>query len=322
MRRLLTGVVATVVALLVAAPAMAQSYPAKPIRLVVPYPAGTGTDIAARFLGDALAKSLGQPVVIDNRAGANGSIGTAAVAKSAPDGYTLLMGNASTNTMNAFLYQNLGYDAEADFEPVSRIAVVPLVIAVNAALPIHSVQDLIAAAKAKPGAINVAHPSVTALIALEYLKQRGGAPLFGIPYKGSPTALADVVGGTVQVIIDSIAAVRPFITSGKLRPLAVTSLKSTDLLPGVPAVAEQGLAGFEFVGWIAVFAPRGTPPEAIATLNAEFSRLLSDPAARKRVLDFGMQPVSAESSQQFGAFVRGEREKWGPIIKSGNIRAE
>lgn len=299
--------------------ANAQTYPTKPVRTIVPYQAGTGTDIAARFFSDAFSKSMGQSFIVDNRVGANGNIGATAVARSSPDGYTLLMGTAGTHSMNPHLYQAPGFDPEADFEPVGLVGLVPLVIAVNASFPINTVSELVAAAKAKPNTINVAHPSVTALIALEYLKQRGGAPLFGVPYKGSGTALADVAGGQVPVIIDSIAAVLPFLTSGKLRPIAVTSLTSTDLLPGVKSVAEQGLPGFEFVGWSAFFAPKGTPAAVVNQLNAELAKLLAEPGIRKRVLDFGMQPVTPAPPRQFGEFIRAEREKWGQMIKAANI---
>lgn len=317
MRSLMLGLAGLVLASSTAV--QAQAYPAKPVRTIVPYQAGTATDIAARFFSDAFTKAFGQSFIVDNRVGVNGNIGAAAVAKSSPDGYTLLMGTAGTHSMNPHLYQTLGFDPEADFEPVALVAVVPLVIAANASFPATSVQELLAAAKAKPNSINVAHPSVTSLIALEYLKQRGGAPLFGVPYKGSATALADVAGGQVPVIIDSIAAVLPFLTSGRLRPIAVTSLAATDLLPGVRSVAEQGLPGFEFVGWIAFFAPKGTPPQVVNLLNAELVKFLADPGTRKRVLDFGMQPVNPGPPKQFAEFIRAERDKWGQMIKAANI---
>lgn len=305
-----------------ASAAWGQTYPTKPVRIIVPYPTGIGTDIATRHFADAFSRALGQSFFVDNRAGANGNIGTAAAAKSGADGYTLLMGTAATHAMNSYLYQQLGFDPEADFEPIGLVAIVPLMIAANPSLPATTVQELIAAAKAKPDTINVAHPSVTSLIALEYLKRRAGAPLFGVPYKGSVQALTDVAGGRASVIIDSIAAVQPFVNSNKLRALAVTSLRETDLLPGVKPVAEQGVPGFDFVGWIAFFAPKGTPQPVVSLLNAELGKLFADPAFRKRVLGFGMQPVAPGTPQQFGQFVRAEREKWGGIIKAGNIKAQ
>lgn len=310
-------------ALAFAAPStFGQTFPAKPVRIVVPYPPGIGTDIATRHFADAFTRALGQSFFVDNRAGANGNIGTASVAKSSADGYTLLMGTAATHAMNPHLYQQLGFDPEADFEPVGLVAIVPLMIAAISSFPATTIPELIAAAKAKPDSINVAHPSVTSLIALEYLKQRTGAPLFGVPYKGSAQALADVAGGQLPVIIDSIAAVQPFLRSNKLRALAVTSLRETDLLPGVKSVAEQGLPGFQFVGWIAFFAPKGTPQPVVAVLNGELGKLFADPAFRKRVLDFGMQPVAPGTPQQFGQFVRAEREKWGEMIKAGGVKAQ
>lgn len=308
-------------ALVASVAAHGQAYPAKPIRTIVPYQAGTGTDIAARFFSESFSKALGQAFIVENRVGANGNIGAAAAAKSPADRYTLLMGTAGTHSMNPHLYQNIGFDAEADFEPVALVAVVPLVMAANASFPASTVPELIAAARAKPNSINVAHPSVTALIALEYLKQRG-VPLFGVPYKGSAVALADVAGNQVPVIIDSIAAVQPFFASGKLKPIGVTSLAATDLLPGVKSIAEQGMPGFEFVGWIAFFAPKGTPAPIVNTLNAELVRQLSDAGTRKRLLDLGMQPVVPTAPRQFAEFIRTEREKWGQMIKAANITAQ
>ncbi len=311
-------ILAVVLAAVAGSPALAQNYPSRAIRTIVPYQAGTGGDIAARYVADALGKSLGQSFFVENRVGANGNIGTAAAAKAAPDGYTLLAG-AATLSMNPHLYQSPGYDPEADFEPIALVAQIPMLFAANASVPIATIPELIAAAKARPNELNVAHPSVTALITLEYLKLRGGAPLFGIPYKSNAPALADVAGGQVPLIVDSIASILPFITSGKMRAIAVTTLGSTELLPGVKSVAEQGLAGFEFAGWIGFFAPKGTPPQAVNLINAEITRLLADPAVRKRILDFGMQPVAPGSPKQFADFFRADREKWGQMIKAAKI---
>ena len=303
---------------LLSGPALSQNYPNKAVRTIVPYQAGTGGDVAARYVSDALAKSLGQSFFVENRVGANGNIGTAAAAKAAPDGYTLLAG-AATLSMNPHLYQTPGYDPEADFEPIALVAQIPMLFAANASVPISTLSELIAAAKAKPNELNIAHPSVTALITMEYLKLRAGAPLFGVPYKSNAPALADVAGGQVPLIVDSVTSILPFIASGKMRPIAVTTLGSTELLPGVKSVAEQGFPGFEFAGWIGFFAPKGTPVQVVNLVNGEITKLLSDPAVRKRLLDFGMQPVAPASPRQFADYFRADREKWGQMIKAAKI---
>jgi tripartite-type tricarboxylate transporter receptor subunit TctC len=310
-----------VVLLATASLALAQAYPSKPVRIVVAYQAGQGTDVATRYLAEQLTKSLGQSFYIENKPGAGGNVGTEAAARATPDGYTLTMGTNATHGTNQFLYPSMPFDAEKDFEPVILIGSFPMVVSVNAASPLHSVADLVAAAKAKPNSADIAMPSTTARIVFELLKAQSQAPLFGVPYKGSATAIADVLGGQLPVLIDTVTATKPFVTSGKVRAIAVTSAKPTELLPGVKPVAEQGLPGFEVVAWNALYAPKGTPREVIATLNGELNKILAQPETRQKMLGLGFDVVGG-TPEQLAEFGRSERRKWGPLIQSAGLKAE
>src|SRR5262249_16775223 len=219
----------------------------KPVKIIVPYQAGQGTDVAARYFAEQLGKALGQTFYVDNKPGAGGNIGTEAAAHSPPDGYSLLMGTNATQTMNDFLYPSLGYPPDKDFAPIMLVGRLPMVIAANPSLSARSVPELIAAAKAAPDKINVALPSNTARLVFELLKERTGAPLFGVPYKGSGTAMTEVMGGQVQAIIDTVTALRGHVASGKLIALGITTLEPTELMPGGKPVAEQDVPGFEMV---------------------------------------------------------------------------
>lgn len=304
-----------------ALPAAAQSYPGRPVRLIVPYQAGQGTDVAARYFAEHLSKSLGQQFVVDNRPGAGGNIGTEAVAHAPADGYTLLMGTNATQTMNEFLYPSTGYDAEKDFEPIVLVGMLPMVIAANPGFPPNTVQDLIAAAKLQPDKINVALPSTTARIVFEFLKQRTGAPLFGVPYKGSGTAMTEVIGGQVQLIIDTATASRGHTQSGKLKAIAITTLKSSDLLPGVKSVAEQGVPDFQMTAWTALYAPHGTPKPIIDRLNAEVMKVLMQSETRQKLLQLGLEPAGG-TPDQLAVLEKQDRAKWGPLIKAAGLKGD
>jgi len=314
-------VVLALCALLLAVPAAAQNYPTKPVRLVVPYQAGQGTDVAARLIAERLGAALGQQVIVDNKPGAGGNIGTEAAAHAANDGYTLLMGTVATQTMNEFLYPSTGYDSAKDFMPIILVGMLPMVISANPEFPPKTIQELIAAAKAQPDKINVALPSTTARIVYELFKAKTGAPLFGVPYKASATAMTETIGGQVPVIIDTATATRGQAQSGKLRPLGITTLKSSELLPGVKSVAEQGVDGFEVTAWAAMYAPAGTPKEIVARLNAEVAKILALPETRQRLLQLGFEPVSG-TPEQLAAFEKQERAKWGPLIKAAGLKAD
>ena len=322
MRMKIVGLAAAMLATLLAAvSASAQTYPAKTVRIIVPYQAGQGTDVMARYFAERLTKALGQTFYIDNKPGAGGNIGTEAGARATPDGYSLTMGTNGTHSMNEFLYPSTGFDPEKDFAPIILIGMLPMVIAANPSFAPSSVAELIATAKAKPDKIDVALPSTTARMVFELLKARSGAPLFGVPYKGSATALTEVTGGQVQTLVDTVAAARGQIAAGKLKPLGITTLKPSDLLPGVKTVAEQGLPDFEVTGWMALYAPKGTPDSVIEILNAEVAKILADPATRTRMLQLGVEPAGG-TSRHLAQFEQRERAKWGPLIKAAGIKGD
>jgi tripartite-type tricarboxylate transporter receptor subunit TctC len=302
-------------------PAGAQTWPSKPIRIVVPYQAGQGTDVGARYFAEQLSKALGQQVYVDNKPGAGGNIGTADAARSPNDGHTLLMGTVATQTMNEFLYPSVGYDSQKDFEPIALVGMLPMVISANPSFPANSVAELIAAAKAKPDKIDIALPSTTARLVFELLKDKSGAPLFGVPYKGSATAMAEVTGGQLPVIIDTATATRGQVAGGKLKPLGITTLKSSELLPGVKSVAEQGFPGFEVTAWNALYAPRGTPKAVVDRLNAEVTRILAQPEARQRLLQIGFEPAGG-TPEELATFEKRERDKWEPLIKAAGLKGD
>ena len=302
-------------------PAGAQTWPSKPIKIVVPYQAGQGTDVGARYFAEQLSKALGQQVYVDNKPGAGGNIGTADAARSPNDGYTLLMGTVATQTMNEFLYPSVGYDSQKDFEPVALVGMLPMVISANPSFPANSVAELVAAAKAKPDKIDIALPSTTARLVFELLKDKSGAPLFGVPYKGSATAMQEVTGGQLPVIIDTATATRGQVAGGKLKALGITTLKSSALLPGVKSVAEQGFPGFEVTAWNALYAPRGTPKAVVDRLNAEVTRILAEPETRQRLLQIGFEPAGG-SPDELAAFEKRERDKWGPLIKAAGLKGD
>ena len=301
--------------------AHAQTYPTKPVTIIVPYQAGQGTDVAARLFAEQLSKAMGQQVIVDNKPGAGGNIGTAAAARSPADGYTLLMGTVATQTMNEFLYPSVGYDSDKDFAPVILVGMLPMVISANPLFAPNTIAELIAAAKAQPDKLNIALPSTTARIVFELLKARTGAPLFGVPYKGSATAMNEVMGGQVQLTIDTATASRGHVQSGKLKALAITTLKSSELLPGVKSVAEQGFPGFEVTAWNAIYAPRGTPKEIVDRLNAEVTKVLAQPETRQRLMQLGFEPAGG-SPEALAAYEKQERAKWGPLIKAAGLKGD
>lgn len=315
------GLVPVLVFVLATGAAFAQSYPAKPVKIIVPFPPGQGTDVATRHLAERLSKTLNRNFFVENRPGAGSTIGIEALAKSPPDGYTIGVGTSGTHTMNPYLYPSVGYDPEKDFEPITLTGMLPLLFAAHPAFGAGNIQELIAAARAKPDSINVALPAPPQRIAFELLRQQGNAPLFGVNYKGSAAALPEVLSGQVPVIVDSITALRAQVTSGKLKALGVTSLKSTELMPGVKSVAEQGLAGFELTAWNAFFAPKGTPAEVVSLLNAEVHKILAEPETRTRLVSLGFD-VSGTTPQELAEMVRTGREKWSRIIRAAKISAE
>jgi tripartite-type tricarboxylate transporter receptor subunit TctC len=300
--------------------AMSQAYPTRPIKIIVAYPAGQGTDIATRYIADQLSKELGQAVVIDNKPGAGGNLGTELAAQAPADGYTLTMGTNATHVLNQYLYSSLKFDGEKDFEPVALIGTFPMMIAVNSKSNLQSVGDLVAAVKAGTRA-DIAMPSTTARLVVELLKERSATALFSVPYKGSASAMTDVLGGQLPVIVDTPTALRSHVTSGTVRAIAVTSARPSGLAPGVKTVSEQGFSGFEVVAWNGLYAPKGTPPAVINTLSAAIMKVIARPDARQKLLDIGFDPAGGTPAQ-LAEFGRAERRKWEPIIKGAGLKAD
>ena len=303
---------------------MAQSYPSKPIRIVVPFPPGGSTDLLARRLGEKLSVSMGQPVIVENKPGAGGTTGADFVAKSAPDGYTLLMGVTGSNAIAASLYPKLPYDTLKDFAPVSMVVSAPLVLAVNSSTPIKTVKDYIAAARAKPMTYGTPGNGTSMHLTGEMFDQATGVRLTHVPYKGTAPALNDMLGGSLQSMFGDFLVLLPQIKAGKVTPIAVTTLRRHPLLPDVPTIAESGVPGlekFEAISWQGLFAPAATPREVVARINAEVVKAL-DSADIKEF--FGSQGfiVAGSTPEQFRSMIEAEVPKWGRVIRAANIKLD
>jgi len=301
--------------------ARAQTYPARPVHWVVPFPPGGVADIVARLMGQWLSERLGQPVVIENRPGAGGNIGTEVVARAAPDGYTLLW-VSSSNAIGATLYDKLNFDLVRDIVPVASIVRTPLVMAVNPSVPAKSVSDFVAYAKASPAKVNMASGGngTTAHLAGEMFNMMAGIRMVHVPYRGSAPALSDLIGGQVQVIFDPLPSSIEYIRADKLRALAVTTATRVDALPDVPTVGEF-LPGFEASAWQGVGAPSNTPAEIVDRLNQEVNAALADPKIKARLAGLGSS-VFSSSSADFGKFVAAETEKWAKVVKFSGARPD
>ena len=306
--------------LLVALAAEAQPFPSKAVRLVVPFAAGGSTDIISRTLGQKLSEMWGQPVVIDNRPGGSTIIGTDVVAKSAPDGYTLLVTPASF-TIVPSLIDKLPYDPAKDFEPITLINTTPLVVVVNLSVPAKSIQELIALAKARPGALNFGSSGSGGSnhLAGELFNAMAGVKMVHVPYKGNAPALTDLVGGHVDLLFNGLTSALPLIKAGKLRPLAVTSLARSGALPDIPTLDELGLKGFQAVAWNGLSAPARTPKDVIGRINADVLKVIRSPEFVEHLKAEGSDPVG-NSPEQFAAFLREETAKWSKVIKFANIK--
>lgn len=304
----------------IAQAAAPSSYPVRPVRFIVPFGAGSATDVVARTVGQSLSEALGQPIVVDNRAGANGTIGAELAAKSPKDGYTLLM---STNTPSAAapsLMKKLNYDPVKDFAPIARVGTIAFVLVVNQSLPAKTMPDLLALAKKQPGKLTAGSGSAGSLVPIFMLQQMGGIELNHVPYKSIPPALTDVISGQINMVYADMVNGAPQVKSGKVRGLGVTSSKRDPLLPDVPAIAET-LKGFELIAWFAMFAPAGTPQAIVDRLAGESEKILARNEVRERFASLGIQ-VAPMKPAELGKFQQSELEKWARLAKAANIIPE
>lgn len=299
--------------------ASAQTFPSRPVALVVPYPPGGSADILARAVGMQLAEKLGQPVVIENKAGAGTAIGARFVAEAAPDGYTMLMGTVSSHAINPAMTK-VGYDPVRDFATVAPLGAIPFVLVTRPDSPYQSLADVVAAAKKEPGKIAYASagPGTSNHLAGEMLATAAQARLLHVPYKGSAPALGDVLAGHVPLMFDLVSTAVPNIRQGKLRALAVTGAQRSPLLPDVPTVAEAGFPGYEVSAWFALFAPANVPPAALKRLSADTADVLRAPQMQQRLRELGMDP-DARSAEAFAAYVRSEVDKYGAVVKQAGL---
>jgi tripartite-type tricarboxylate transporter receptor subunit TctC len=306
-----------------ASPAAAQNYPSRPIRIIAQFQPGTSTDILARVIGARLTDAWGQQVVVDNRPGAGGLVGTELGAKAAPDGYTLTMAVSSGFGINPTLYAKLPYDVLRDFAPITNIALTPQTLVANPGFGAKSMKDLIALAKSKPGQLNYASLGAgsTSHLTMEMFRSAAGITLNHIPYKGSPAAHAELFSGRIPMMFDAIPAVLPHVKSGRLRGLAIGSARRSTFLPDVPTVAESGFPGFEAVGWIGVAAPSKTPPAVLDKLNAEIRRIINTPEMKERLATLAFTPVG-DSRDEFDRFIKSEIARWGKAVRESGAKAE
>ena len=310
-------------ATLLAAGAAVAAYPERPVRLVVPFPAGGGADFMARALAQKLSSQLGQPVVLDHRAGAGGTIAAEVVAAAAPDGYTLVFGTVGTHAINASLYAKLRYDPVKDFAPVSLTHLAPRVLVVHPSVPAKTVPELVALARAKPGELTFgsAGSGGTNHLSGELFKSMAGIDIVHVPYKGSAPASIDLLGGRITMVFDSIVAWGDHIKTGKVRALGVTSPRRSGALPDVPTIAESGLAGFDVANWLGVLAPAGTPKEVIARLNAEIKVAMADPDMQRQLAAVGIDPTYS-TPDAFAELIRADIAKWAKVVKASGARAD
>jgi tripartite-type tricarboxylate transporter receptor subunit TctC len=322
MKSWLSVALLSALSVVIATPVQAASaYPTRPIRIIVAYtPAGT-TDILARAVGQKMTEAWGQTVIVDNRPGANGNIGTEISANATPDGYTLLMATAATHGINNTLYPALKWDAVKSFAPISLVAQVPNILVVNNALPVKSVKELIAYGNANPGKLNHGSPGLgsTGHLSAELFKSSTGLKMTHVPYKGSAPTLADLAGGQIQVVIDNIPPYLPQVQAGKIRALAITTAKRSPAAPNLQTMQEAGVAGYEAGSWFGLLAPAGVPKDIVQKLSMETRRILELPDVKERLSGQGAEPAG-NTPEEFAAFIRSEQAKWRKVIQQGNIK--
>jgi tripartite-type tricarboxylate transporter receptor subunit TctC len=301
----------------------AQQYPAKPIRIIVQFTPGTSTDILARVIAQKMGEDWGQQVVIDNRPGAGGVVGTELGAKASPDGYTLTMAVSSAFGINPTLYQKLPYDAIRDFAPIANLGLTPQTLVTNPSAAFKTVKEFVAAAKNKPAQINYASlgSGSTSHLTMEMFRAAAGIKLNHVPFKGSADAHTQLIGGQIPVMFDAIPATQPHVKSGKLRGLGIATLKRSPFLPDLPTIAESGYPGFEAVGWIGIAAPANTPTAILDKLNAEMVKILNQPDVKERLNTLAFTPVG-DTRAQFAAYMKSEIAKWGKAVKESGAKAD
>jgi len=303
--------------------APAQGYPAKTIRMIVPFPAGGATDIVGRLIAQKLTESWGHPVIVDNRGGAGGTIGSDVAAKAPPDGYTILVGTSSTHAIAPSLYPKLSYDPVRDFAPVTLIASATILLAVHPSLPAKNTRELIALAKRQPNALSFAssgNGGISHLVG-EHFKSVGGIQMLHVPYKGDTPALVDLVSGQVHLMFGTAVSFLPYVKAGRLNALAVTNPKRSPIVPNVPTVAESGLPGFEALQWFGIFAPAGTPRDIVTRLSGEIVKIVRLPDIRERMTSLGAEVVGS-TPEQLATFVKADTAKWARVVKQSGAKIE
>lgn len=302
---------------------LAEVYPSKPIRIVAPFPPGGPADILSRIIGHKLSQSWGQQVIVDNRPGAGGNIGADLVAKAAPDGYTLLLGFVGTHAINASLYAKMPYDNVKDFEPVSQVAVVTIMLVVHPSVPASSIKELIALAKSKPGQLTFGSPGngTPQHLAGQLFNTMAGVDMLHVPYKGAVPALTDLVGGQISMIFSSMPPALPLVKTGKIRALGVTSATRSPAAPAIPTITESGLPGYEVKNWYGILAPRGTPKEIVSMLSVEIVKILNMPDVKESLAVQGAEPVTG-TPEQFATYIKEETQKWAKIVKNSGARLD
>jgi tripartite-type tricarboxylate transporter receptor subunit TctC len=322
LRRLLAAC-GILVAVVVAFPVNAETFPSKTVKLVVPFPAGGPLDATGRTIGQKLTEAWGQSVIVENKPGAGGNIGAEYVAKSAPDGYTVVMGALSTHAVNPSLYPKMPFDAQKDFAPITLVAVTPNVLVVNPSLPVHSVKELIAYAKANPGKLSFGSGSIGSAghLAGELFKVDAGVDMVHVPYKGAAPAMQGLLAGDTQLMFDNLASAMSQVKGGKLRALAVTTAERSKLVPELPTMAEAGVPGFDISTWYGLLAPAGTPPDVIAKWNADVTKILSAPEMRERLAAQGAE-AAPDSPADFAKFIASELVKYAKIVKASGAKVD
>ncbi|MSQ57802.1 MAG: tripartite tricarboxylate transporter substrate binding protein [Limnohabitans sp.] len=321
--KILVSALVTAISLMMAAPSWAQKYPDKPIRMVVPYVAGGNLDVISRLFAQSLSEELGQPVVVDNRPGANGNTGMEQVARSPANGYTIAMVAAGTMAINPSLYRTMAFDPEKDLAPVSLVASGPLVLQINNALPIQNFQELIAYAKANPGKLNFGSGGNGTLshLSFEMLRQRTGIDIIHVPYKGTSIAVNDLIAGHIQAMFDTLSTAAPMINEGKVRGIAVTSAKRSEAIPNLPTVSEAGVKDYSADAWSGLVVPAGTPRDIIVRLQTAIAKIGSRDIIQKRLGVVGSEAVGS-TPEQFAATIRAERVRWAEIVKVSGARVD